>query len=308
MSDEESSAREGGSLAERIARRLADVSPAPARRSHAPPLPRPEPPVVALASEEGGGDEESPDPQPPPIQINFQSLEAAGVATPASPSSINARIEELRVIKRQILKTAFVEGRTRTSDNSNVIMVTSSVPGEGKTFISLNLALSFTLERDLFVLLVDADNHRRALSTLVGAPDNGVGLIDLLVDPTLRMRDIILRTTLPNLSFISSGQPHPQGSELLASKQMDAVMHDLSARYPDRLIIIDTPPLLASTEGAAMAVHVGHVLVVVEKDRTTRRNLRQTLDLLDGCDTLSCVLNKDNAMQAFSGYETEYGG
>jgi receptor protein-tyrosine kinase len=308
MSDEESPAREGGSLAERIARRLADRAPAPARHSHAPPFPRPEPPAVALASEEGDPDEDSSDPQPPPIQINFQSLEAAGVATPASHPSINARIEELRVIKRQVLKTAFVEGRTRTSENSNVIMVTSSVPGEGKTFISLNLALSFTLERDLFVLLVDADNHRRALSTLVGAPDNGVGLIDLLVDPTLRMRDIILRTTLPNLSFISSGQPHPQGSELLASKQMDAVMHDLSARYPDRLIIIDTPPLLASTEGAAMAAHVGHVLVVVEKDRTTRRNLRQTLDLLDGCDTLSCVLNKDNAMQAFSGYETEYGG
>ncbi len=90
--------------------------------------------------------------------------------------------EAIRVIKRQLLKVAFPQERDAGSGGyDNVIMVTSSMPGEGKTFVSLNLAMSFCAERDLYVLLIDGDGHRRSLGGLLGAKED-VGLVDILMD------------------------------------------------------------------------------------------------------------------------------
>ena len=240
----------------------------------------------------------------PVIQINFRRLQTQGFITPTVER--NSTTEEFRVIKRQLLKSAFTEERQRRSDNSNVFMVTSSVPAEGKTFISLNLAMSLALERDLYVLLVDADNHRHSLTDQIGGNPNQTGLVDLLVDPSLQLHDIIQRTSIPNLSFIPAGRPHPHGSELLASKEMAAMMKELAMRYPDRLVIIDTPPLLASTEGVVLSSHVGHAIVVVEKDRTSKRSLHRTLQMLEGCQEVSCILNRDTTEQSFSQYAYGY--
>jgi len=291
-------------LAERLASRIASDL-ASRKRADEAASPRPPPAAVPIPPDPPAAARPQPAGQcSASFQINFKRLEAAGVASPTSQRG--SRIEELRQIKRQLLKTVFVEGRTRANHNSNVIMVSSSVPGEGKTFITLNLALSFSMERNLHVLLVDADNHRRTLSGLVGAPEAAVGLIDLMTDRTLTMRDIILRTNLANLAFIPSGQPHPQGAELLASREMAAVMHELAQRYPDRVILIDTPPLLASSEGAVLSANVGQIVLVVEKNRTTKGNIRRSIELVDSCDTISLILNKDTGTQTFSGYSNEY--
>lgn len=234
------------------------------------------------------------------LQINFQKLQAGGFITPASPRTGNT--EAIRTIKRQLLKTAFPNGRrVSPGGNENVIMVTSSLPGEGKTFVSLNLAMSLSAERDLYVLLIDGDTHRRSLGELLGAK-TGVGLVDMLTDSSLKVGELIQRTNIPNLSFLPGGRPHPNSSELIASKQFGSLMHELSARYPDRVIIIDTAPVLASTEAAVLSSYVGQTMVVVEKDRTAKRQLQRTLEMLEGGRNVGCILNMVPSDEVFTDY------
>ena len=325
MQDDDSSGRESYSLAERVTRRLQKNGTGPLKgagvQSAPPGSPSPSasapPPPVRPAPVASPADGLAPVPlglrddgaqsalvQSPSLHLNYKRLQSLGFTTPDSPRSGNT--EEFRVIKRQILKTVFSEGRTRRSGKSNIVMVTSSVPGEGKTFMSLNLALSLTMERDLYVLLVDSDNHRHSLSNLIGIDEGSVGLVDLLIDRSLKLPDIMRRTDLPNLTIIPAGTAHHQGAELLSSKEMGKLMGDLATRYPDRIIIIDTPPVLASTEGVVLSAHVGHAVVVVQKDRTAKRQLHRTLDMLGECENLSCILNMDTAEQRFSEYAYGY--
>jgi len=281
---------EGGSLAERVASRLGGSG-------HKFPVPIPEAPrqeeePPSQTASQGGAF----------LDINFVKLQAAGFITP--DSSRTTSTEAVRGIKRQLLKTAFPHGRKGVSggnNHDNVIMVTSAMPGEGKTFIALNLAMSFCAERDLFVLLIDGDGHRRNLGGLLGAREGG-GLVDILVDKTLQVGDLIQRTSIANLSFVSGGRSHPHSAELLSSKQFGLLMQDLSARYPDRIIIIDTPPVLASTEAVVLSGHVGQTVVVVEKDRTTGRQFQRTLEMLEGGRNIGCVLNLVPAEEDFTGY------
>jgi len=285
---------EAASLAERVASRLRapGVNPPPplaAEKARAP-----DPVAIADAIDIPG--------QPPtePLQINFAKLQVAGFITPSAPTTGNT--EAIRVIKRQLLKTAFPQGHHgAVGSNANVIMVTSSMPGEGKTFLSLNLAMSFCAERDLFVLLIDGDGHRRFLGGLLGAKED-VGLVDILVDHKLRVGDLIQRTNVPNLSFLSGGRSHPHSSELLASKQFGLLMQDIAARYPDRIILIDTPPVLASAEAVVLSGHVGQTVVVVEKDRTSKRQLQRTLEMLEGGRNVGCILNFVPPEENFAGY------
>jgi len=234
------------------------------------------------------------------LQINLQKLQAAGFITPNSPRASNT--EAIRIIKRQLLKSAFPQGRRGAGGgNDNVIMVTSSMPGEGKTFISLNLAMSFCAERDLFVLLIDGDGHRRHLGELLGAKED-VGLVDILVDSNLQVRDLIQRTNIPNLSFLSGGRSHPHSAELLASKQFALLMQDIAARYPDRIIIIDTPPVLASAEAIVLSSHVGQTIIIVEKGQTSKRQIQRTLEMLEGGRNVGCILNFVPSEEDFTGY------
>lgn len=285
------------SLAERLANRRAAEEPAPAI-AHTPPdlpphaldpktlagMPPVEPlPVETLPVE--------PSPVEPRavVQIDFDCLRAAGFITPTSARS--QLVECFRAIKRKVLQMAFPKEAAALEANSNVVMVTSAAPNEGKTFVALNLAMSISLERDLFVLLIDGDSNRGSLGRLLGA-EKERGLVDLLAEGASDVGDIILRTSIPNLSFIPAGRPHTHGAELLSSKQMGALMRDLGARYPDRIVIIDTSPVLATNEGVALSSHVGQTLLVVEKDVTTNRNLQKTLAMLKGGRNIACVLNR----------------
>lgn len=234
------------------------------------------------------------------LEINFNRLRAAGFLTPTAPRT--GLMEEFRLIKRQLLKFAFADSPKGQNAQGNVVMVTSGLPSEGKTFVALNLAMSFATERDLYVLLIDGDSHRHSLSDLLGA-ERKAGLVDMLTDQQLQPRDVLQRTNIPNLTFLPSGKSHPLGAELMASKQAGAVMQDFSKRYPDRIIIIDTPPVLASTEPAVLASYVGQTIVVVEKDRTAKKALRRTLEMLEGCPSISCVLNMTSPESNYREYD-----
>jgi protein-tyrosine kinase len=221
------------------------------------------------------------------IELNFSRLREKGYVVPGDRSTT---AEEIRLIKRPLLRQAFADGR-RTDRTSNLIMVTSARPSEGKTFMAVNLALSMALEKDITVLLIDADVAQPAIPGVLSF-ESDRGLLDLLVDPTLDMSDVMIRTNLENLSILPAGRDTPNANELLASAKMEALVKDIAERYPDRVIIFDTPPVLVRTETSVLASHVGQVAFVIEAEQTNETAVKESLELLNGCSNIGLILNK----------------
>ena len=221
------------------------------------------------------------------IELNFSRLREKGYVVPGDRSTT---AEEIRLIKRPLLRHAFADGR-RTDGTSNLIMVTSARPSEGKTFMAVNLALSMALEKDITVLLIDADVAQPAIPGVLGF-ESDRGLLDLLVDPTLDMSDVMIRTNLDNLSILPAGRDTPNANELLASSKMEALVKDIAERYPDRVIIFDTPPVLVRTETSVLASHVGQVAFVIEAEQTNETAVKESLELLNGCSNIGLILNE----------------
>jgi len=231
--------------------------------------------------------------------IDLDRLRALGMVTPdMSRSKIS---EEYRLIKRPLLKNAFGQGATVVA-NGNLIMVTSSLPGEGKTFTAVNLAMSIALELDKTVLLVDADVAKRSMGNLFGVKAER-GLVDYLLGETNSLSDILIRTNVPKLVLLPAGKRHVHSTELLASENMKSLLQELCHRYPDRVVIFDSPPLLATSEASVLASQMGQLVMVVETARTSREALREALALVDPAMIVGLVLNKSG--QAFG---TDYYG
>ena len=223
------------------------------------------------------------------FRIDVEMLERKGMLVPDSAHSQMA--EEYRMIKRPLLENAFYEGDNGIA-RPNLILVTSSLPGEGKTFTAINLALSIAMERDKTVLLIDADVAKPSVSKVLGI-NTEVGLIDLLVDKSVAFSDTVLRTDIPNLSIIPAGKKHRHSTEVLASNDMKQFTRELSERYSDRIIIFDSPPILAATQGAVLAKMVGQVVMVVESETTPQYIVKDALaKVAESCDVVGCVLNK----------------
>ncbi len=222
------------------------------------------------------------------VNIDLVRLAGMGYLTPETP---RARIaDEFRVIKRPLLSN--VNKRAASSvERSQLIMVTSSLPGEGKTFVSVNLAISLAMELDTTVLLVDADVSRSSVLKRLGLP-SAPGLLDLLTNPSLGMTEVLLRTNIEKLSLLPAGKPHGRATELLASDSMTRLLDDLASRYSDRIIVFDAPPLLPSTESRVLATQMGQVVVVVEAERTPKKFLEQALATIDSCPLVLPLLNK----------------
>jgi receptor protein-tyrosine kinase len=227
------------------------------------------------------------------IEIDSERLAANGLLTPDLPSSRLAN--ELRVIKRPLVNNCRGDGAS-TVVNANRIMVTSAVPGEGKSFVSVNIALSIAMERDSTVLLVEADPTRPSIGQLLGVKSER-GLMDLLTNPSLDVADVMLRTNIGRLSFIPVGQRHSHAAELLASAAMEQLVAQLASRYSDRILIFDTPPLLAAPEPRALARFMGQVVFVVEADQTPQSSVMEALGTIETCPVVFTVLNKSTARE-----------
>jgi receptor protein-tyrosine kinase len=234
------------------------------------------------------------------IVLDFARLSAAGIVTPDAPRSQIA--DEYRVIKRPLITNALGKSGARI-ERGNLIMVTSAVPGEGKTFTATNLALSIAMEVDTRVLLVDADVANPSLPGLLGFKEPK-GLMDVLTDPKVELADVLLRTNADRLAILPAGKSHRRATEHLASDAMERLLDDLASRYPDRIVVFDAPPLLATTEARALATHMGQIVVVVEADRTTHSALKQGLALLEDCPVVMTLLNKaaSSHVGAYYGY------
>jgi protein-tyrosine kinase len=234
------------------------------------------------------------------IDIDLARLGAMGYLTPETPRAQIA--DEFRVIKRPLLLN--VHGKSGPPmARSNLIMVTSSLPGEGKTFVSVNLAISLAMELDKTVLLVDADMSRPSVLKRLGLPPSP-GLLDILTNPSLQVSDVMMRTNIDKLTLLPSGKANGRATELLASDAMDRLLDELATRYSDRIVVFDAPPLLPSTESRVLATYMGQVVIVVEADRTPQKSLSQALSTIDSCPVVLPLLNKIGRSEvgAYYGY------
>jgi len=231
-------------------------------------------------------------------QIDLARLAAMGYI---APEIGRAQIsDEFRVIKRPLLMN--VQGKSAAPvDRANLIMVTSAVPGEGKTFVAVNLAMSIAMELDKTVLLVDADVSRPAVLSRLGIAASP-GLLDLLSDPALQVSDVLLRTNIDGLSLLPSGAPRREATELLASEGMVRLIDDLATRYADRILVFDAPPLLVSTESRVLASHMGQIVAVVEAERTPEKTVTQALATIESCPVVMPLLNKASRSEVGSYY------
>lgn len=230
---------------------------------------------------------ENPSKQRRTVAIDFERLAANGLL---SPNSANDSIaSEFRAIKRPLLRNAFGKGITPL-DNGNLIMITSAQPGEGKTFVSVNLAMSIAMERDTTVLLVDADVIKPMISKTLGIP-SAPGLVDCLLSGR-DVSEFLLKTNVPKFTILPAGSHHAHSTELLNSDAMSALARELASRYSDRIILFDSSPLLATNEAAVVAGMMGQVVMVVEAERTPQALVKESLAMLDSSLHVSFVLNK----------------
>lgn len=213
--------------------------------------------------------------------------------------------EEFRVIKRPLVNN--IQGAESNGINrSNLILICSSLPGEGKTFVSINLALSIANERDKSVLLIDADVEKPSISKQLGIKSPR-GLIEYLEDDKVNFSDILLKTDLPNLSLITAGKRHKYSTELLSSQRMYLFAEEVSRRYKDRIVIFDSPPLLVATQAQILAELVGQVVLVIAAEVTPQSVVNESVAKLSNCDVVMTLLNKTRKEIDIYGHNYSYG-
>ena len=230
------------------------------------------------------------------VDLNLARLQQMGMVTFDGGRTTAA--EDFRIIKRPLLRNA-IDSVNHGTKNGNLIIVTSALPGEGKTFCAVNLAMSIAMEKDHTVLLVDADVARPSALRVLGLPA-APGLMDILLTDNMNLADVILRTNIPTLSLLPAGRNNKHATELLASQAMSALLDDIASRYPERIVIFDSPPLLLTSEASVLAAQMGQVVMVIEAETTTQREVREALRRLDNCPRVDLICNK---ARAFSGGE-----
>ena len=222
------------------------------------------------------------------ITIDKAALESRGyLVDNGTRKSIK---DEFRQIKRKLLGNAF-GAAAKTLKHPNLIMVSSSKPNEGKTFISINLALSIALEQDKTVLLIDADVLRPSVNRELGL-DEMPGLIEYLLGENHDIGESIYNTNIDKLKIIPAGKPHHLSNELLASDKMHALAEELAQRYPDRIVIFDCPPLIGVSETIVLSSFMGQALLVVEESKTQLADIQKATENLSEDLALGLVVNK----------------
>jgi len=292
------------SLIEQAAQRLEQLRKTGAAMAQNVPDIKPAKPVHKASAAAGPGAESAPA-QPSvsrKVEIDLAALARIGIVTPDAPRSQIA--DEFRVIKRPLISNALGKGASAIA-SGNLIMVTSALPGEGKTFAAINLAMSIATELDCTVMLVDADVARPSVMNVLGLPASP-GLLDLVAGDSTDVAPYLLKTNVEKLSILPSGMRHDRATELLASEAMTRLLNDMAKRYSDRIIVFDSPPLLLTTESPVLATHMGQVVVVVRAEETLQSDVNQALALIDSCPVRLMLLNQAQSASA-EGYGYGYG-
>ncbi|PPD35086.1 MAG: protein tyrosine kinase [Methylomonas sp.] len=237
------------------------------------------------------------------VSIDWTSLAKEGFLDQNDTKSQLA--EEFRVIKRPLVNN-MQGGDVNGIKRSNLILICSSLPGEGKTFVSINLALSIANELDKSVLLIDADVEKPSISKQLGIKQYP-GLIEYLENDQITFSDILLKTDLPNLNVIPAGKRHKYSTELLSSQRMYLFAEEVSRRYKDRIVVFDSPPLLVATQAQILAELVGQVVLVIAAEETPQTVVNESIAKLTKCDVVMTLLNKTKKDFDLYGYNYGYG-
>jgi protein-tyrosine kinase len=240
------------------------------------------------------------------VQIPLRELRTLGILTPDVPRSTIA--EEYRSIKRPLLLNIAGDAVTTPIPNGNLIMVTSALEGDGKTFCAISLALSIAMEQDKTVLFVDADTAKAEAGKLLGVPEASPGLIDLLQSSRARVADVILPTNVEKLRILPAGSMHTHANELLASARMQQLMLELSEEDSDRVVIFDSPPLLLTTEASVLSDFMGQIVFVVSADLTPQHAVRQAIERIGEEKMVGMVLNRSRKRMNPYYHAYGYGG
>ena len=318
--------------------------PVPERVANAAPRPRPKPgrlglepfaaePAVTLANPTFSALEETveaPQERPPVELVAFPARETRrkpakfkGIHHPINRThlrdqglivpegSVTGLLEEFRIIKRQVLLQAaelraLAKSGTNAGGAAQRVLICSPLPGEGKTYCAVNLALSIAAEKESEVLLVDADFAKPSVLSRLGLP-GGAGLMDALADPSIDVADLVLGTDIPGLWVLPAGNASNSDSEYLNSSRTEAVLERLTDGMPNRIIIFDSPPALAASPAAELARYAGQALLIARADRTGEGALRDAISLLSACPNIQLLLNAANFSPSGRRFGTYYG-
>lgn len=286
-----------GGLEARDLRPAAQPLPQPAAQpTSAPPRPAPAQPATPAHP--------AVHPAVPPIPMDV--LVKAGLVIGPSGPGRSRLSEEIAVTQHAVLRTVkatpSVDGRC-----GRMVMVASARPGEGKTFIALNLAAAIASSGARPVVLVDADGKHLSVSNLLGQAET-TGLRMLVAEPNRAPQALLVPTAIPGLSFLPYG-PQPPGQPVAApGPMMTAALARLAAALPDHVIVLDTPPCLSTSDASILAPIVGQVVLVVEAERTQRAEVEAALDMVEACPTLQLLLNRavltaNDTFGAYGGYD-----
>jgi exopolysaccharide/PEP-CTERM locus tyrosine autokinase len=237
------------------------------------------------------------------VAVDRARLREAGFLAPEKHERRMA--DEYRRIKRPLIANAFGVGVPQLQDG-NLVVVSSAISGEGKTHTCINLALSIAMERDRTVLLVDGDTPKPHISRLFGLTEQR-GLLDVLADEQLDPESLVLRTDIPNLSVLPAGRWRDHATELLSSERMRTVCRELAHRHAGRIVLFDSPPLLAATEAQAIGAIAGQAVLVIAENITARHDVEAALGLLDEQKPVNAILNKSRRPMLGGYYYGGYG-
>ena len=302
------------SLVERALNKLKASAPASALRAETPPSIR----VGHVVDVERPSPGAPPLPQPRlalgnglrTVHIDVAALRSHGFLPPEQHERELAH--QFRTIKRPLIRQAFLPaaaGAGRAAVGRRAIMVSSALPGEGKTFTAVNLALSLAMEKDHSVLLVDGDVAKPNVSQIFGA-GNEPGLLELLADTHRSVESVILSTDTPRLGLLPAGKPSDVATELLASARMRQVLEGLERLDPQLLIVFDSPPILLTSEARVLAGLFEQVVLVVRAGTTQQQAVLDAVEAIGDKPGLRLVLNQAHRAGAagnYYGYGHAYG-
>ena len=240
----------------------------------------------------------------PVVEIDLEDLACHAIVTPNTSNTM--LMEQFRMVKQPLLMRVASRGKDALQ-NSNLIMIASAVPSEGKTSVSISLAMSIAMEHDKTVLLVDADVMKDDVSRRLGITVEK-GLSDYLALPDSQLSEYLVKTNVPTLTVLPAGRRHPNITEFLGSDGMGRLIRELSTRYEDRIVIFDSPPILSSAGAAILAPHMGQILVVVAATSTSQAQVAEALRILGPTENVGLILNKiRHSSVSGYGYGYSYG-
>mgnify|MGYP000883518541 FL=1 len=239
-----------------------------------------------------------------PQTLDRAAMAEAGYMVPGGP--VSGVSEEFRIIKRELLATIRGTKQQGPLPHGNVILIASAHSGDGKTYCAINLAVSLAAETDLEILLVDADFGKPSIMQALGLSGT-LGFMDALVDPSVAVEDCVVATDIPSLFVLPSGTTTNRDAEYLASARMEQILSALVDGRPNRVVLFDSPPLLAATPAAVLAAHVGQTVLVVRADRTSEAALRDAADLLGDGSAIRLLLNGVKFSASGRRFGTYYG-